>query len=1858
MKIKISIFFFLSFFSFLTFLFTSLTFSYIDLIPINISANSTKIIIPNSGTATVQFSAEIKNDGNSKSSSFYITWYLSPNCNLLTGGNNQILGETLVSEGISANSTSIISSGILDITSNYAGSEFCPGIFVDSKSQISEKNSAGASRENNNLCPDENGNKLCPIPEKLFVYSIDLIPTNATFTVPTSINTNNILVKSKPATFFITIANKGVGYETGNFKAKLYASSDSSFNINDNYLGEFSISSILSPTDKQASSTFTLPDNFYGNDIYFIVIADPSNEITEINEGNNIFISPKYSIYEPEIDIIPQEIKTPAFNPTAGINIPFSVKLQNSGNTPSGGFDIDWYLSLNSTITTSDTKLKSIFIQNLAGGNVEYSTQEITIPACKDNGTEIATGSEYFFGIIADSKNSIDEKNENNNALSSTYSLVVYAEKDALIKELTFPLEATAGENINFNVYLENSGVTDTCLFDIAYFLCDSKTSEYTDNKQVYNSSNCWKFSTSSSISNLSGGSSSKIDVASVVPQAVNSTSPQSRWLIACADFDEKNLEYGQIIEKSESNNCYFSDKTIKINPPQIDLYALPFYLPDVATQGEEINFSVSITNTGIQNSGEFKIKWVLDTLEGSIKIDNILPKETLVVPIKSEISCSQPIGNYYMKIYIDSENSIPEQNEKNNLVESENEIEISKESYDFAIESVFIPPILSIKSLEEITATAQIKNNGNLTIPSNKCELKWLMSDNSIITESDYLLKAQKVNFTLKPQDLKQIQGELTIPCDFEGNNIAPCASVGEWYIGAIASCSEVENYLCQTEVSESNKQNNKAISDNKLIVQHPIIDLYPTEISSIQKQATDEISLLIKYEIQKESDIGIELNVSFYLSNDNNLDATDKLIKEPQEITAEEKTYASSITTTFDLPINIESTNYFICAKLDSLNEISENIEDNNTICSLSSLKINTRSIDLIPVLTSVNPSYATLGENVTLLIQITNSGKSALKKGYYFLNDIYLSKDATIIETEDYLINTIKIELTEDLPPDSSILNSISTTLPSSLKTGSYYIAIKVDSSNLITEISTINNAEENNISNTKIITVNPSGDYPDIVGDKSTLVYSKYVAAGGNFAGGLEVTNNSIAPAGRFSIAWYLSQYSTISQSDILLGITYVESIEQNSKRKILDSLTVPTTLVSGKKYYLRVELDAGNEIYEGTGENNNTIITDLNDTQVTIINQQGDLTVSKNTTPSSAKLGEIITLSSTVNYSGNGSCSNFTISYFLSKDKVIDPFKDINLGNYYVSNSLKNEGIINSFISAEIPTYIEITDYYAGAYVDSLYDCPETNETNNSIPANYIKISAPTIDITGDYINVPTFASAGKYINISTTFRNTQISSSGDFNVNYYLSDNKIITSEDILLGQEIIKSISGKNTSIINTKLQIPATIKPNFYYIGVTIDPDNIISEIDENNNIIVSTTTLFINKPQIDLTPTSITIPQSAPAGTKIKILITIENAGLEESGNFAINFYLSKDTIIDDNDLFLSSYQAQSILGMSGKEYYTFVKIPENANIGLYYLLAFVDENNYIIESNKNNNVIYSEKPIIVETKVATGKIKVESSPDGAKIIIDGEDTGYKTSSEISDIPVGSHIISVQLFNYTCAPYSQLIEVEKDKTTVVPPFKCELNTDFFAEKISLSDNAGPTGKVEIKVYLTNVKSPLQAFSFGLNYNDYILQNLQVEPSGLASSFSCYKGANGIVCYTENSQQSIQNGLSGEICKLTWTSNCSNKESITNITISNVQLSDSSGKKGTVKEINSSTYRCTLGTLDLNHNGILGDAGDINKMIQCIVEDIDCKTNSEFDFDEDGENGSITDFLILLNFSIGNCSSVPPKWKDICGK
>jgi subtilase family serine protease len=193
----------------------------------------------------------------------------------------------------------------------------------------------------------------------------------------------------------------------------------------------------------------TVPAGLASGRYFLIVSADPHDALEEVDETNNIVAFNNIQIIGPDLDAVSVSGDPFAFR---GLPYPLHGVVKNIGGQVLSNFYCTFHLSTNNLITVSDPLLIQIGPLTLAPGE---QTELSPMPVLPPN----TMAGPYYLGLIVDATSAIAEGNENNNIARTLTPIVVRdTAPDFSVSEILVPAEGAAGEAFPIQRVLENHG--------------------------------------------------------------------------------------------------------------------------------------------------------------------------------------------------------------------------------------------------------------------------------------------------------------------------------------------------------------------------------------------------------------------------------------------------------------------------------------------------------------------------------------------------------------------------------------------------------------------------------------------------------------------------------------------------------------------------------------------------------------------------------------------------------------------------------------------------------------------------------------------------------------------------------------------------------------------------------------------------------------------------------------------------------------------------------------------------------------------------------------------------------------------------------------------------------------------------------------------------------------------------------------------------------------------------------------------------------------------------------------------------------------------------------------------------------
>lgn len=202
-------------------------------------------------------------------------------------------------------------------------------------------------------------------------------------------------------------------------------------------------------------------------------------------------------------------------------------------------------------------------------------------------------------------------------------------------------------------------------------------------------------------------------------------------------------------------------------------------------------------------------------------------------------------------------------------------------------------------------------------------------------------------------------------------------------------------------------------------------------------------------------------------------------------------------------------------------------------------------------------------------------------------------------------------------------------------------------------------------------------------------------------------------------------------------------------------------------------------------------------------------------------------------------------------------------------------------------------------------------------------------------------------------------------------VNFYLSKKTYYDATAIYIGNQYCYiTLKGGDSYIYNvSNILIPSGTSLGQWYLLAYIDGSNGAVESNENNNvdyssIIVTENTLL---PDLSLSIYSAS-PSTINCGENTTLTFNLSNTGDATADANTTKFYLSSNTTFEIYlDEYLGLYNFNSLPAAGNSTTGMTLTIPSATNAGTWYIVARVDANDELDESNEDNNIAYKQVEI---------------------------------------------------------------------------------------------------------------------------------------------------------------------------------------------------------------------------------------------------------------------------------------------------
>ncbi len=524
------------------------------------------------------------------------------------------------------------------------------------------------------------------------------------------------------------------------------------------------------------------------------------------------------------------------------------------------------------------------------------------------------------------------------------------------------------------------------------------------------------------------------------------------------------------------------------------------------------------------------------DILLGTRAVSSLTAGATSVGSTTLRIPPSTATGAYYVVAKADSQGTVGEYNEGNNVRASG----VLNVGPDLVVSAITAPAIAAAGASISVSETT--KNQGGSSAAATTTRFYW--STNTVVDASDQVLGNRSVS-NLAAGVSNTANTTLTVPSD---------AATGTYYVIA-----QADGAAELTEAAETN--NTRATAAINVGS-----DLIVTAVSAPASGAAGGTISVTDTTKNQGGGTSTASATGFYLSTDSWLSANDEFIGSRQ-LGGLAANATSTGSTALQIPANATTGSYYVLAVADWNNSVAETTENNNLRAS-GTIRIGG---DL--VLTALSATTAAVANTyITVTDTAKNQGAAAIAGT---VTGFYLSGNGTY-EPTDTLLGTRNVGAL-----DGSATESASTQLliPPGTVPGSYQLVAVADMNNTVVE-----SLENNNTRSFAWVRIGP-----DMV--VNVLLAPTSAAAGASIIVN-DTTRNEGAEAAPASVtSFYLSTNVTLDATDVLLGKRPIAGLGGGLSTAGATSLTIPAGTVPGR--YEIIAKSDGDDVMVESLETNNT-----------------------------------------------------------------------------------------------------------------------------------------------------------------------------------------------------------------------------------------------------------------------------------------------------------------------------------------------------------------------------------------------------------------------------------------------------------------------------------------------------------------------------------------------------------------------------------------------------------------------------------------------------------------------------------------
>jgi serralysin len=532
---------------------------------------------------------------------------------------------------------------------------------------------------------------------------------------------------------------------------------------------------------------------------------------------------------------------------------------------------------------------------------------------------------------------------------------------------------------------------------------------------------------------------------------------------------------------------------------------------------------------------------------------------------------------------------------------------------------STFVPPAGAVARTFTIRNSVQNADRG----VAGPFATGFYLSTDTAITTSDVLIGTRSYSglgmFEVAPEENTTV----TIPAH---------VPAGTYYLGMIMDTGDT--------VAESDEENNTCCAPDTVSPLTPDLRWW-----SFGARGSQPRSFTVYNAVRNVgTDVVGPFSVGFYLSNDTAITTADTLIGTRVYSGLAAGEAGPDENTAVTVPSSVPGGTWYVGMIIDPADAVAELDEVNNvawdpfgvTLAGLPDLAV-----------WGFNPPSGLQPRTFTVYNAVKNAGDApagAFTAGFYLSGDAAITTADTLVGTRSYA----GLAGGEAGAPEQTALS-----VPASIPAGTYYLGMIIDAADVVDE-----RYEDNNVGTYPATITFIAPPAPDFA---VWTFMPPRGPVGREFTIRNAVRNAGVAPAGPFTVGFYLSNDTALSASDPSIAERDVAGLLPGEATADENTTARVPEWVPAGVYYVLMVMDSSDAVAESNEDNN--VVRDMS--TVTLAGLP-DLRI-WTFIPPAGPVPRTFTILNAVQNGGDGPAGPFTVGFYLSNDTALSP-SDTLIGN--------------------------------------------------------------------------------------------------------------------------------------------------------------------------------------------------------------------------------------------------------------------------------------------------------------------------------------------------------------------------------------------------------------------------------------------------------------------------------------------------------------------------------------------------------------------------------------------------------------